>query len=116
MLDRLQPRDDRDQVLFVSATLMQNAEVKKSKQFGDLIQYRPRPFWDITTLLTEHRSRLNVMGVTLLFARANKNTCSIANRARRVRLHREHDQGAGQGNGGSAVQKTKGACSRRLSR
>ena len=65
MLDRLQPRQPSDQVLFVSATLMQKVEVKRSPQFGDLIQYRPRPFWDIPPCW-KSGARLDVMGVTLL--------------------------------------------------
>jgi Protein of unknown function (DUF1559) len=65
MLKALSPNKDAgDQLLFASATLMQNAE-EKSKQQAGLIRYRPRPFWDVTALMAETRSRLDVMGVAL---------------------------------------------------
>ena len=63
MMDKLQPKDSR--VLFASATLMAEAEVS-GKQLGSLKQFRPRPFWDITALMEETHSRINVMGVGLL--------------------------------------------------
>ncbi len=73
MLDQMQPREPWNKGLVVSATLMNKAMVPKTKK-NDPVQYRPRPFWDLTTLLEERSPRINVLGIALLGKAQGKTT------------------------------------------
>ncbi len=67
LLDGFKPKGaDPAKVLFTSATIMSAAETSGvlPDQRG-LVLYRPRPIWDVTCLLEEHKKRITYLGCCL---------------------------------------------------
>ncbi len=69
ILDRMEARgpESKDKVLFSSATDMEASRIETNlPEFKNAVVRRPRPFWDVTILLTEQKPRIRNLGTALI--------------------------------------------------
>lgn len=69
LIERWQPTEDesKDRVLFATATEMVAAQVvNKLPEYKGLVLHRPRPIWDLTSVMEERSPRLTYLATALV--------------------------------------------------